>query len=163
MNSSSAFKQRSGARTQRKSADKGEREVFIQSAGGGAAEDSTFARDARDAAAKNKRSWADVVSGQRKEKSKAPEGGFIQSEQAAREKERDAASAAGSGLKPPSRVATYAEVVSGAAKHLLGKKNILDEEEQARAAFAALASSSSRGDLDLSRISADNDVTIQVD
>jgi hypothetical protein len=58
---------------------------------------------------------------------------------------------------------TCAEVVSGAAKHLLGKKNILDEEEQARAAFAALASSSSRGDLDLSRISADNDVTIQVD
>ena len=87
MNSSSAFKQRSGARTQRKSADKGEREVFIQSAGGGAAEDSTFARDyARDAAAKNKRSRADVVSGQRKEK--GPEASFIHSANAAREQER---------------------------------------------------------------------------
>jgi hypothetical protein len=164
MNSSSAFKQRSGARTQRKSADKGEREVFIQSAGGGAAEDSTFARDyARDAAAKNKRSWADVVSGQRKEKGKGPEASFIQSANAAREQENAAASAAGSEIKPPPRAFTYAEVVSGAAKQQRAKKNLLDEEEQARAAFAALASSRARVDIDLSRIAADDDNTILLD
>jgi hypothetical protein len=164
MNSSSAFKQRSGARSQRKSADKGEREVFIQSAGGGAAEDSTFARDyARNAAAKNcqnKRSWADVVSGQRKEK--GPEASFIHSANAAREQERAAAHAVDS--EQPPRAFTYAEVVGGAAKQQQGqKKSLIDEEEQARAAFAALASSRARVDLDLSRIAADNDAIILID
>ena len=161
MNSSSAFKQRSGARTQRKSADKGEREVFIQSAGGGAAEDSTFARDyAREAAAKKKkRSWADVVRGEKNDK--GPEASFTQSANAAREQEKAAASAAGSEIKPPPRAFTYAEVVSG--KQQLAKKNLLDEEEQARAAFAALASSRARVDLDLSRIADDNDATLLID
>ena len=151
MNSSSALNQRSGEKTKLKGAsnEKDGQSLFEDSfTGGGAAKVPHQA----------KRSWADVAAG--KAQGKPPKGTSpkaIFTQQAASSKA--AASSAIAVDRASKR--SYADAVSGANRP--SSEGLLAEDEQALAAFAAMRNSQARVDLDESRISPPDDLTIPLD
>lgn len=159
MNSSSALNQRSGEKTKLKgsSNEKDGQSLFEDSfTGGGAAKVPQQA----------KRSWADVAAG--KAKGKPPKGRSpkaIFTQQAASSKA--AASSAIAVDRASKR--SYADAVSGtnrpssAGSLKEDEQSLLEEDEQALAAFAAMRNSQARVDLDESRIAPMDDLTIPID